>query len=149
MEEFIIRKLDELDNIEDIIEIENELSFPLKKEDIYYEINENPVSNFLVSLIDNKIIAYIDYWITFDSSTIFKLCVKKSYRNKKIATLLLNEMFKDLKSKECLYSTLEVRVNNIPAINLYKKFKYKEVDVKKGYYSDFSDALYMVRGIYE
>ena len=50
----------DLNYIDDILKIENE-SFidPLKKEDLIYEINDNPFSNFLLLKNDeNKIVGY-------------------------------------------------------------------------------------------
>ena len=47
--------------------------------------------------------------------------------------------------KENIHSlTLEVRVNNIAAINLYKKLGFQEAGIRKGYYTDTGeDALIM------
>ena len=48
---------------------------------------------------------------------------------------------------ECFSITLEVRVSNEPAINLYKKRGFSTVCVKKGYYKDGEDAYYMMKGV--
>jgi len=149
MNEILIKNYDSNVKIESILELENELNHPLKKDDLLYEINENPVSNFFFAYIDNKIIGYIDYWITFDSSTIFKIVVKKDYRRMGIGSSLLNKVIEKLKEKEVLYLTLEVRVSNLEAIKLYEKFNFKKISIKKGYYDNFEDAIYMVRGLYE
>ena len=37
--------------------------------------------------------------------------------------------------------TLEVNKNNIPALNLYKKFEFKEVAIRKGYYQGIDGIL--------
>jgi len=149
MNEILIKNYDSNVKIESILELENELNHPLKKDDLLYEINENPVSNFFFAYIDNKIIGYIDYWITFDNSTIFKIVVKKDYRRMGIGSSLLNKVIEKLKEKEVLYLTLEVRVSNLEAIKLYEKFNFKKISIKKGYYDNFEDAIYMVRGLYE
>ena len=48
-------------------------------EELKYEFNENPVAKFMILKDDNgEIVSYIDYWITFDSSTIFKIVTKES-----------------------------------------------------------------------
>ena len=41
--------------------------------------------------------------------------------------------------------TLEVRESNQAAINLYKKNGYEEVVIKKHYYSNGENAIYMVK----
>ncbi len=119
----------------------------LKLKDIEYEVNENPVSKILVIKDNDKIVGYLDYWITFDSSTIFKIIIKKEYRNRGLASLLLERMIEDLKENEVLYSTLEVRISNESALKLYKKFNFEKISIKEHYYSDGEDAIYMVRGI--
>ena len=40
--------------------------------------------------------------------------------------------------------TLEVRKDNIPAINLYKKFNFQEKAIRKGYYQG-TDGILMER----
>ena len=56
-------------------------------------------------------------------------------------------MNQEIESKGCIVTTLEVRVSNTPAINLYKKLGFIVVTTKKQYYSDGEDAYYMVKGV--
>ena len=39
--------------------------------------------------------------------------------------------------------TLEVNINNLPAINLYKKYQFKEVGLRKKYYNNEDNAILM------
>ena len=119
----------------------------LEEKDLDYEIHENPVSKILVVKDNSKIVGYLDYWITFDSSTIFKIIIKKEYRAQGLASLLFQKMIDDLKENEVLFSTLEVRTSNENAIKLYNKFGYEKITIKEKYYKDGEDAIYMVRGI--
>lgn len=136
------------EDIDILLDIENtSYNEILSKENLLYELNENPVSTILIYFKDNIPMGYIDYWITFDSSTIFKITTKDIYRNKGIASKLIEEMIKDLKMQDVLYSTLEVRKDNLNAIKLYKKYNYNEITIKSHYYKDGSDAIYMVKGI--
>lgn len=141
-------KVADINDIDILVDIEstsyNEI---LTKENLEYEINENPVSTVLIYYENNIPLGYIDYWITFDSSTIFKITIKDIYRNKGIGSKLIEEMIKDLKMQDVLYSTLEVRKDNINAIKLYKKYNYKEITIKSHYYKDGCDAIYMVKGM--
>lgn len=157
---FSISKLNKSNSsdIEGIKKVEETSTFDtLKEKDIDYEIYENPVSNFLIlknSL--NKVVGYIDYWITFDSSTIFKIVILDSYRNKGLGTCLLSETIKMLKEYEdkddhtkLLFLTLEVRKSNLSAISLYHKVGFKEITIKPSYYEDGEDAIYMVKDLNE
>lgn len=119
-------------------------------EELKYEFNENPVAKFMILKDDNgEIVSYIDYWITFDSSTIFKIVTKESARNKGYGKALLSRVIDDLKKDgEVLYLTLEVRKSNIFAIKLYESLKFERIVIKEKYYKNGEDAIYMVRGMY-
>lgn len=139
-----------MENLDDLVFLEkNCFNNPFKKDDFVYEINDNPFSFIYGLFLDNKLIGYIDYWITFESSTISKIAVLKEYQNNGYGTKLLEFIINNLKieNSEVHFITLEVRVSNIIAINLYKKFNFEIVNVKKNYYENKEDALYMVKGI--
>lgn len=135
-------------DLDKILEIENE-SFikPFKKENFLYELNENPFSRFYKLVIDNEIIGFLLLYVTFDSSSIVQIAIKKDKRNQGFAGFLLQNVEKLLIKEEVSFITLEVRVSNIPARKLYKKLGYEEINIKKGYYEDGEDAIYMVKGI--
>lgn len=143
-----IRKA-KISDLEAIKEIEDE-SFinPFTKEDLLYEISQNPVSNFLVLEKDGLVVGFIDYWVTFDSATIDQIAVKKSERNQRFAKILLEKSINDIKELgEVSFFTLEVRASNEPAINLYKSFDFQKVTIKEKYYDDGEDAIYMIKGL--
>lgn len=143
-----IRKA-KISDLEAIKEIEDE-SFinPFTKEDLLYEISQNPVSNFLVLEKDGLVVGFLDYWVTFDSATIDQIAVKKSERNQGFAKILLEKSINDLKELgEVSFFTLEVRTSNEPAINLYKSFGFQKVTIKEKYYDDGEDAIYMIKGL--
>ena len=143
-----IRKA-KISDLEAIKEIEDE-SFinPFTKEDLLYEISQNPVSNFLVLEKDGLVVGFLDYWVTFDSATIDQIAVKKSERNQGFAKILLEKSINNLKELgEVSFFTLEVRASNEPAINLYKSFGFQKVTIKEKYYDDGEDAIYMIKGL--
>ncbi len=143
-----IRKA-KISDLEAIKEIEDE-SFinPFTKEDLLYEISQNPVSNFLVLEKEGLVVGFLDYWVTFDSATIDQIAVKKSERNQGFAKILLEKSINDLKELgEVSFFTLEVRASNEPAINLYKSFGFQKVTIKEKYYDDGEDAIYMIKGL--
>ena len=47
----------------------------------------------------------------------------------------------DIKNMKTI--TLEVNENNIPAINLYKKFNFEQVGLRKKYYNNADAAILM------
>ena len=130
--------------LDDVVLIENEsFKAPFKKENFEYELKENPFSKFYGVTEDNKLVGYIIFWITFNTSTLCKIAVQKSKRNRGFAGFLMKNMEKMLLENEVESMTLEVRKSNESAINLYKKFGFKEITIKPKYYDDGEDAIYM------
>lgn len=136
-------------DFEAVLALENEcFKEPYSRKELEYEFNENPVNKIIVAEDDGMVIGFIDYLITFNSATIMQVAVTKNYRSIGIATQLLSEMENSFpKEIEDLVETitLEVRVSNKAAVNLYTKNGYKIVVVKSHYYKDGENAIYMVK----
>ena len=124
-----------------VLMIENQCFIsPWLKADILTDWKYNQYSRWLVILVDDVVAGFIDYWITFDSATICQIAIQKGYRRLGLASKLLEEMFKDCYAEKVRNITLEVRGGNEAAISLYKKYGFKFVVSKEGYYSDVEDA---------
>ena len=86
--------------------------------------------------------------VTFTSSTISQIAVKKAYRKRNLGTLLLNQMLEHLNKQypeEVETITLEVRKHNAAAIAFYEKNGFEAVLIKPHYYDNGDDAIYMIR----
>ena len=139
-------RLADIKDIPSILVIENECFIkPWSEKDIHYELNENPVSVVYVLEEGKQIVGFLDFWITFDSATIAQIAIKKTYQGKHLSHLLMQEMIDDCFAKKVNSITLEVRINNIKAINMYTKYGFEKVVIKPHYYDNGEDALYMVR----
>lgn len=82
-----------------------------------------------VYLIDSKVCGYLVVLDSIDVYEILAIATIEEYRNKGIAQKLLNK----IKIKNIF---LEVRESNQTAINFYKKNKFKEISIRKNYYSE-------------
>lgn len=87
--------------------------------------------------IDNKLVGILIYKRLYDITDLLYIVVDKLYRNKGIASTLLEYLIKE--SKKIL---LEVRCDNKNAIKLYKKYNFKIINIRKKYY-DNMDAYIM------
>ena len=129
--------------------IENEcFKEPYSTEDLRYEFEGNPVNKIIVAENDGKVVGFIDFLITFNSSTIMQVAVTKEFRKNGIATQLLSEMENSFpKEIDDLVETitLEVRESNEAAKKLYMKNGYKIVVIKTNYYKDGENAIYMIK----
>lgn len=142
-------RLAKQEDFEQVLEIENEcFKQPYTRKELEYEFNENPVNKIIVAESAGKIIGFIDFLITFNSSTIMQVAVTNKFRGQGIATQLLSEMEHSFpKEIDDIVETitLEVRESNEAAKALYLKNGYELVVVKKNYYKDGENALYMLK----
>ena len=93
------------------------------------------------------LIGVITYSMVDDSMDIEDVVVKIEYRKKSVASSLLASVFEKLDNTITKKVLLEVREGNIPAINLYKKFGFNQLSVRKKYYSDGENALVMIKEV--
>lgn len=123
-------------HLDDVYIIETEcFSHPWSKQSLEEELN-NETSLFLVAKEENEVIGYIGMSIVIDEGYIFNVAVRESYRNKGVATALINELVTYGKKNNFSFITLEVRESNLPAISLYSKFGFIKAGERKDYYSN-------------
>lgn len=145
----IVRKMLPSD-MDAIMQIENEIFVaPYTKEQMLYELNENPVSHLYCAVVDNEVVGFVDFSITFNSAYISQIGVKETFRRKGIGNMLIGQILKDCESQEdpVEFLTLEVRESNENAQKFYKKHKFQAITIKKGYYSNGENAVAMVRSL--
>ena len=136
----MIKKLtiNDVDYIEQIFNLEKNI---FKNSAFSKESTENLVkadNSFIYAyLIDEKICGYLMVLDSIDVYEILAIATVEEYRNKGIAQELLDK----IKTKDIF---LEVRKSNEKAINFYKKNNFKQISIRKGYYSDpTEDAIIM------
>lgn len=79
---------------------------------------------------DNVIKGFIICNILYENIEILLLFVKEEYRNLKIGTKLVEDLYK-LPNEKII---LEVSVENYPAHHLYEKLGFNKISTRKGYY---------------
>ena len=99
------------------------------------ELTNNPFAKIIVYIEDNPK-GYLYYSEIYDRIEINNIEVEKESRNKKIGSKLLKELINQNKD-----ITLEVKQTNEIAIKLYKKYNFKEVAIRKGYYNGIDGIL--------
>ena len=87
---------------------------------------------------------YVDAW------HVMNVAVAPEHRRRGIATSLLERLFELTAGRGRRGYTLEVRVSNREAIQLYERLGFRPRGVRRGYYTDNrEDALIMWREPYE
>ena len=128
-----------------VLELENQLfTSPWGEDDFMYELESNPYSTIFVEEQDNNIVGYVGIWIIFEQAQITTLGVDKSYQHKHIGQTLLVYAMKEAIMKHAEWMSLEVRVSNIAAQNLYKKLGFKTETIRKDYYQDNHEDAYLM-----
>lgn len=90
-----------------------------------------------------KIIGYCAIMQSDDSAELLKLAIDERFHNKGIATTLLLHALYDIRNLKKDMIFLEVRKDNVPAINLYKSIGFVQVNIRKNYYGACVDGLVM------
>ncbi|PKB73602.1 MAG: ribosomal-protein-alanine N-acetyltransferase [SAR202 cluster bacterium Io17-Chloro-G7] len=82
------------------------------------------------------IAGYVSVWYQGEEAHITEIAVRESMRGNGIGELLLIGSLRAAVEYGSKVMTLEVRVSNFIAQNLYEKYAFKSVGIRKGYYSD-------------
>lgn len=109
-------------------------------------IHSNPFARRLEYVMNNEVIGYLEYSLIYDRIEIDNFSVLEEYRNQGIGTKLMSYLVSLAISLRVVNVTLEVRVSNNIAINLYKKFGFREVALRKYYYGD-EDGILMEKQV--
>ena len=128
-------------DIELIKDMENKFPDIFLKHDILNDFLNNPYTKYLVYLIDNKVVEFINYHDIYDRVEIINFNVLSFFQNKHIGSALLKKLIEISLNNNKNNITLEVRVDNIKAIYLYEKFGFKNIALRKKYYNDVDGIL--------
>ena len=139
-----IAKSSDLDDIYDL-DVQT-FAMPWSKEALSYDILENDNAFVIVAEYEGEFAGYADIWTVLDEADLNSIAVRVDFRRKGIGDAIMLAMIEMLSTSGVATINLEVRVSNMPAIKLYKKYGFNECGVRPGYYLDNGeDALIMKR----
>ena len=134
------------DDINEVIQIEAEAygEHHWSKSSFYDEMQNNLAKYYVAKTSSGEVVGYAGTWHIIDEGHITTIAIKKSHLRKHIGEALIVKILEDCYTAGIKYLTLEVRVSNTPAINLYTKYSFHSLGTRKGYYQDNNeDALIM------
>lgn len=76
---------------------------------------------------------------------LFKIAVLPQWQQRGIATTLMNRIIGQCRQQFCSTLFLEVREHNLPAIALYKAVGFRQIALRKSYYSSPTDNAVIMR----
>ena len=110
---------------------------------IKLEFTESKFSQISLLEVDSKIIGYIFQRVMPGQSHIINMAIDLPYQHKGYGKFLLKNTLE--KDSEDTNVFLEVKEANFPAIKLYTDLGFEEIHKKDRYYSDGSNAIFMVK----
>ena len=105
------------------------------------EFSTNPYLKIITYAEKDKIIGFLLYSLIYDRIEIEQFEVITKERGRGIGDKLLNYLIEKYKNSDIKNITLEVKENNIVAINLYKKYGFKKVSTREKYYDGINGLL--------
>lgn len=154
-----------LDDVEPIMTIEaSAFSAPWPASAYRYELTHNDLSTYLVlkqrdpaPAVTRRarfwqravppapdILAYGGFWLMVDEAHISTIAVHSDWRGQSLGEWMLAGLIEAALLRRAAEITLEVRVSNTVAQNLYRKYMFTVVGERKRYYQDNGeDALIM------
>jgi ribosomal-protein-alanine N-acetyltransferase len=86
--------------------------------------------------VDHYIVGFAGFWVMADEAHITSIAVREARRQQGIGELLLIAVVDMAQKLKVRVVTLEVRVSNIAAQNLYAKYGFAKVGRRQDYYID-------------
>jgi len=108
------------------------------------ELNvNNDTAVYVVIRCDDKVIAYGGMWCILDEAYVTNIAVHPDFRGQGLGRKVTSSMLKVAALRGVEKMTLEVRVSNDVAINLYSSLGFKNLGRRPNFYEDCEDAYIM------
>jgi ribosomal-protein-alanine N-acetyltransferase len=125
-----------IDDVDSVTAIDNAcFTVPWSRSSFIDEMN-NKLAVYFLAKHEGKEIGYCGFWNVSGEGDIMNIAVLPEYRRLGAASRMIEEMVRCAISLGLTVLTLEVRESNYAAQNLYEKYGFKKLGVRKRYYSD-------------
>ena len=105
---------------------------------------EKPDTLALAAIYMESVVGYLVAENISDEIDLYNLAVVPAMRKKMVGSMLLQTLIMQAHALHAKQINLEVRVSNTPAICLYKKYGFRQVGLRKGFYRlPTEDAILM------
>ena len=119
-------------------------SAPWSLDSYQYELLENAYAHIWVAEWGSEVVGVLVGWLILDELHIGTIATHPDYRKQGIGSRLLEAGLRESIALGATLSHLEVRKSNLPAQNLYRRFRFDIVGERKKYYPDnHEDAILM------
>jgi ribosomal-protein-alanine N-acetyltransferase len=152
-----------LDDIDQVMEIE-QLSFsaPWSARAYRFELTENENSVMLVvrqapaggglrrwlrshnPVRRQSLLGYAGMWLLVDDGHVATIAVHPDWRGRGLGEMLILSLFERARERGARQATLEVRVSNLGAQELYRHVGFETVSRRRHYYADNNEDAYIM-----
>jgi ribosomal-protein-alanine N-acetyltransferase len=94
---------------------------------------------------EKQIVSYGGLWHIMDESHISTIATHPGFRGRGLGEIVLAGMIRRSITLRATYIVLEVRVSNIVAQNLYRKYEFETIALKPKYYHNNGEDAYDMR----
>lgn len=100
--------------------------------------------HYVVARIGGLVVGYAGLILSLDEGHIANIAVDPGWQRHQVGSRLLLHLHRTARSRSTRHMTLEVRVSNKAAQELYRRFGYETEGLRKNYYAETrEDALIM------
>ncbi|NVM28104.1 MAG: ribosomal protein S18-alanine N-acetyltransferase [Candidatus Helarchaeota archaeon] len=134
-----------LDDLERIYTIEAMSFTDAYPKSLLWQLLQDKTAICLIAEVSHKIVGFgIGIMRSSTRGHIISIAIDPEYRNLTFGSQLVSQLISALKGNGALLLELEVRISNVIAQKLYKKFNFQIKEIKQRYYSNGEDAYLMV-----
>ena len=90
------------------------------------------------------IIGFAGMWVLYEEAHITTIGVEPAHRGRGLGEILLMDLFEEAERRNATWVTLEVRVTNATAQNLYRKYGFTIEGRRPRYYSDNNEDAFVM-----
>ena len=92
----------------------------------------------------DHLVGFAGMWTMMDEAHVTTIGVAVGHRGRHVGELLLVGLIDEAMARNANWITLEVRVSNLVAQHLYRKFGFTQYGVRRRYYSDNGEDAYIM-----
>ncbi len=131
----------QLGDLEEVLRIEQQaFRTPWSVNAFIGELTQNPLAVYVVGKEDGRIVCYAGTWLIHGESHITNVAVDPEARGRGYGEAVCRALLRRMKDLGATRVTLEVRVSNAVAQQLYYKLGFRAVGVRPGYYTDTGEG---------
>lgn len=126
-----------------LAEMESQIFSDPWSEAVFESEYYNETACYILAFLNGSLAGYGGFHLLLEEVEIERIAVSKEYRKMGIGTQILQEILVRATNSNAERVFLEVRESNLPARRLYLKQGFREISMRKNYYSNNENAVIM------